>query len=68
MLTYQLAHESDVRIDVCNLRGAVLARLANHVHPAGMYMVEWPLSVSGTYVVRMTSGSETIAVSIRAVR
>ncbi len=73
-IRYRVPVESQVRISVYDMLGREITVLANNVHPAGMYESSWtPLTEqgllnSGTYIVRLVSGSVVLTQSIAVVR
>ena len=58
-ITYALPEFSHVRVTVYDIRGRVMAVLANSFEPAGYYTIQWDASAyaSGVYFIEMYSES-----------
>ncbi|MBD3168278.1 MAG: S8 family serine peptidase [candidate division Zixibacteria bacterium] len=61
-ISYELPYPADVRLEVYNLMGQRVTRLAGGYHKAGRYSVNWDASdySSGVYFYRLTAGDATI--------
>jgi len=65
-LSFELAQESDVSLEVYDLRGARVRTLARGAHPAGRHTATWDgrdddgrRAAAGVYLVRMSSAGYT---------
>jgi N-acetylneuraminic acid mutarotase len=71
-ISFSLAEDNDVNLDVVDLMGRRVATLASGFTPAGSYQVTWPASPgsvpAGVYFVRMRSAGEQSAVRVSVFR
>jgi len=74
-VSFSLADGGPVRLDVMSLRGRHVVRLVDRRHPAGIHRATWdgrddtgqPVA-SGVYLLRLHSGSGTLATPVALVR
>lgn len=61
-VAYSLASGAAVRVDVADMRGNIVAVLADGFKPAGHYTAAIPASVGrGSYILRLDAGGKTVA-------
>ncbi|HNW61120.1 MAG TPA: glycoside hydrolase family 2 TIM barrel-domain containing protein [bacterium] len=60
VIRYELPQAAEVRLDLLNLRGEVVATLERGMHPAGRFETAWESrgAASGIYLVRLRSGGQ----------
>jgi hypothetical protein len=62
LVTYTLVSGAEVRVEIADLRGNIVAVLAEGFRPAGAHAAALPASVSGgTYILRLSAGGKTAA-------
>lgn len=66
-IQFSLPQQANVRIDVINLLGQLVTRLADRKYPAGAHSVEWngtdsrgQTVASGVYFYRLTTGTDVL--------
>ncbi|MEO6939809.1 MAG: FlgD immunoglobulin-like domain containing protein [Candidatus Kapaibacterium sp.] len=70
-LNFTVAHKSDVRIEIYDVKGAIVRTLVHESLDAGSYPITWDgadaagnVVPSGTYVAKMTAGTFTSSVKM----